>query len=152
MNMNPSEKAIKLYKEEYNCSQAILSAYAEELGIDEQTAIRVASSFGGGIARTGKTCGAVTGALMVIGMKEWNSEVVKEEAKAHVYAMSQKLIEEFVNKNKTLNCEELLGVSVSTPEGRAVVKANNLTGKVCHRVINDVTEILDKIISNDKSN
>lgn len=144
--MKSSEKAIKLYKEEYNCSQAVLSAYAEELGIDEQTAVRVASSFGGGIARSGKTCGAVTGALMVLGMKEWNSEVEKETAKQHVYALSQKLIEEFKEKNKTLNCEELLGVSVNKPEGRAVVKANNLTGKVCHHVINDVTVILDKLI------
>lgn len=144
--MKPSEKAIELYKKEYNCSQAILSAYAEELGIDEQTAIRVASSFGGGIARTGKTCGAVTGALMVLGMKEWNSEVEKEEAKQHVYALSQQLMEEFKERNKFLNCEELLGVSVNKPEGRAVVKANNLTGKVCHSVINDVTEILDKLI------
>jgi C_GCAxxG_C_C family probable redox protein len=144
--MKPSEKAIKLYKEEYNCSQAVLSAYAEELGIDEQTVIRVASAFGGGIARTGKTCGAVTGALMVLGMKEWNSEKEKEEAKQHVYKLSNQLMEEFKDRNKTLNCEELLGVSVSTPEGRAVVKANNLTGKVCHRIINDVTEILDKLL------
>ncbi len=143
--MKPAEKAIKLYKEEYNCSQAIFSAYADELGIDEQTAIRVASSFGGGIARTGKTCGAVTGALMVIGMKQWNSEKEKEEAKAHVYKLSNQLMDEFKEKNKTLNCEELLGVSVSTPEGRAKVKANQLTGKVCHRVINDVTEILEKL-------
>lgn len=144
--MKPSEKAIKLYKEEYNCSQAILSAYAEELGIDEQTAIRVASAFGGGIARTGKTCGAVTGALMVLGMKEWNSELVKEEAKQHVYKLSNQLMEEFKERNQSLDCEELLGVSVSNLEGRAVVKANNLTGKVCHRVINDVTQILDKLI------
>lgn len=144
--MKPAEKAIKLYKEEYNCSQAILSAYAEELGIDEKTAIRVASSFGGGIARTGKTCGAVTGALMVLGMKQWNSDVEKEEAKQHVYKLSNQLMEEFQERNQTLNCEELLGVSVSTPEGRAVVKANQLSTKVCHRVINDVTEILDKLI------
>lgn len=144
--MKPAEKAIKLYKEEYNCSQAILSAYAEELGIDEKTAIRVASSFGGGIARTGKTCGAVTGALMVLGMKQWNSDVEKEEAKQHVYKLSNQLMEEFQERNQTLNCEELLGVSVSTPEGRAVVKANQLSTKVCHRVINDVTEIFDKLI------
>lgn len=144
--MKPAEKAIKLYKEEYNCSQAILSAYAEELGIDEKTAISVASSFGGGIARTGKTCGAVTGALMVLGMKQWNSEVEKEEAKAHVYNVSNQLMQEFEARNNALNCEELLGVSVSTPEGRAVVKANQLSSKVCHRVINDVTEILDKLI------
>lgn len=145
--MKPAEKAIKLYKEEYNCSQAVFSAYADELGIDEQTAIRVASSFGGGIARTGKTCGAVTGALMVLGMKEWNSEVEKEEAKAHVYKLSNQLMNEFIERNKTLNCEELLGVSVSTPEGRAVVKVNQLSSKVCPRVINDVTEILDRLNS-----
>ncbi|MDP2038404.1 MAG: C-GCAxxG-C-C family protein [Ignavibacteria bacterium] len=148
--MKPAEKAIKLYKEEYNCSQAILSAYAEELGIDEQTAIRVASSFGGGIARTGKTCGAVTGALMVIGLKQWNSNVEKEEAKAHVYKLSNQLMDEFKARNKTLNCEELLCVSVSTPEGRAVVKANQLSSKVCPRVINDVTEILERLNSHNR--
>ncbi len=144
--MKPAEKAIKLYKEEYNCSQAILSAYSEELGLDEKTALSVASSFGGGIARTGKTCGAVTGALMVLGMKQWNSELEKEEAKAHVYKVSNQLMQEFEARNNSLNCEELLGVSVSTPEGRAVVKANQLSSKVCHRVINDVTEILDKLV------
>jgi C_GCAxxG_C_C family probable redox protein len=143
--MKRVEKAIGLYKEEFNCPQAVLCAYADELGLDQETALKIASPFGGGIARNGKICGAITGGLMVIGLKNWDSQKEREASKAGVYKISNQFMDEIKKRNKTLDCEELLGISVSTAEGRALVKENNLNVKVCHKVINDVVSVLEKL-------
>ncbi|MFA7229249.1 MAG: C-GCAxxG-C-C family protein, partial [Melioribacteraceae bacterium] len=116
--MKPLEKAINLYNEELNCSQAVLCAYADELGLDNETALRIASPFGGGIARNGKICGAVSGGLMVIGIKNWNSGIKREDAKAKVYQISNQFLEEIKKRNGAIDCEDLLGINVSTAEGR----------------------------------
>lgn len=142
--MNPKEIAIKLYQEEFNCPQAVLCAHADELGLDLETALKIASPFGGGIARTGKICGAITGGLMVIGLRNWNSENERQNAKDDVYKISNQFLVELTKRSKTLNCEELLGISVSTAEGRALIKEKNLNVKVCHKVINDVMDVLEK--------
>ena len=143
--MKPLEKAVKFYKEEFNCPQAVLCAYADELGLDQETALKIASPFGGGIARTGKICGAITGGLMVIGMKNWSDGDNREDSKAKVYEMSRQFMNEIEKRNNTLNCEELLGISVSTAEGRALVKEKNLNGKVCNKVIKDVVTVLETL-------
>ena len=143
--MNTTEKAIKLYKDEYNCPQSVLCAYADKLGLDQETAQKIASPFGGGIARTGKICGAITGGLMVIGMKNWTDGSDKEAAKSKVYQISNEFMDEMRKRNNTLNCEGLLGISVSTAEGRALVKEKNLNQKICNKVITDVINILDNI-------
>ena len=67
--MSKAEVAVDCFEEGFNCSQAVVSAFAPELGLDRETALRVAAAFGGGMGRTGETCGAVSGALMVIGMQ-----------------------------------------------------------------------------------
>jgi len=143
--MKPVEKAIRLYKEEFNCPQAVLCAYADELGLDQETALKIASPFGGGIARNGKICGAITGGLMVIGLKSWDSQKEHEAGKADVYRISNQFMDEIKKMNNTLDCEELLGISVSTTEGRAIVKEKKLNIKVCHKVINDVINVLEKL-------
>ncbi|MHB8905723.1 MAG: C-GCAxxG-C-C family protein [Melioribacteraceae bacterium] len=143
--MKPIEKAIRLYKDEFNCPQAVLCAYAEELGLDKETALKIASPFGGGIARNGKICGAITGGLMVIGLKNWDSQKEHEAGKADVYRISNQFMDEIKKRNNTLDCEELLGISVSTTEGRAIVKEKKLNEKVCHKVINDVVNVLEKL-------
>ena len=143
--MKTVEKAIKLYKEEFNCPQAVLCAFADELGLDQETALKIASPFGGGIARNGKICGAITGGLMVIGLKSWNSQKEREAGKADVYRISNQFMDEIKKMNNTLDCEKLLGISVSTTEGRAIVKEKKLNVKVCSKVINDVVNVLEKL-------
>ena len=69
--MNNPERAVALFKEGFNCSQAVLAAYGEQFELKQELALRVAGAFGGGMGRMGETCGAVTGAIMVRGTEIW---------------------------------------------------------------------------------
>lgn len=66
--MNYSEAATTRFSEGMNCAQAIFTSFAEQIGLDAESALKISTAFGGGIAQTGATCGAVTGALMVISL------------------------------------------------------------------------------------
>lgn len=144
--MDKTTKVINCFKERYNCSQAVLSSFSEELGIDLKHAQKIASAFGGGIARNGETCGAVTGALMVLGLKHWKPEISNDEAKMHVYNMSNRFMKEFKNRNSSVVCKELLGCDLSTDEGRKKMKEENLSEKICEKLLRDSTEILEKMV------
>ena len=104
--MDHSKKAVELFKSGYNCSQAVFGAYADELGIDFDTAVKISSSFGGGMGRMREVCGALTGAFMVIGMLEGGYDAKDNKAKAEHY----KNIQEFA-QNGSIICRELLGLS-----------------------------------------
>ena len=80
--MKKSEKAVELFLKGYNCSQAVFGAFAEELGINEETAFKLAAPFGGGVGRQREVCGAVSGMLMVLGLEEGYSTPETKEIKA----------------------------------------------------------------------
>lgn len=107
-----SEKAKELFLQGYNCSQAILGAFAEELGLDLETAMKLASSFGGGMGRLREVCGAVSGMFMVAGLKYGYTSPVDREGKTNHYKLIQQLAEDFTNKNGSIICRELLGLNV----------------------------------------
>jgi C_GCAxxG_C_C family probable redox protein len=144
--MNKSEIALKNFNESFSCSQAVLSTFAGDFGVDIKTANKIASVFGGGIARNGETCGAVTGALMVLGLKYWDSTLNPAEAKSNVYTISNKFINEFKAKYNSIKCKELLDADLSTEDGRAKMKDENLSEKVCTKAVCDAVAILEKYI------
>lgn len=99
------------FLEGYNCSQAVFLAFSEETGLDPQTAARLASSFGGGMGRLREVCGAVSGMLLAAGMlRGYDSPTDTAGKKAH-YELVQKLAHEFSEKNGSIICRELLGLS-----------------------------------------
>lgn len=117
------EKAVSLFNEGYNCSQAVASAFADIYGIDEKLMLKLATGFGGGIGRTRETCGAVCGMVMLASLEKGYGESPNNKAKAECYATVQKLINEFRATHGTTICAELLGVSRNaqhsvTPEAR----------------------------------
>jgi len=114
--------------------------------MDEQTALRVACGFGGGVGRLGLTCGAVTGAVMVIGLKYGKVKVDDDAAKEKTYALVQEFARRFRARNKSLNCTELLGYDLGTAEGREKVKEKNLATTVCEKAVRDAAEILEEIL------
>ena len=144
--MSKSEKALKSFNEAFNCSQAVLSSFSEDFNMDEKTSIKIASAFGGGIARNGETCGAVTGALMAIGLKHFNTDLLPDEAKMHVYSLSNRFMQEFKTRNGSVKCKELLGVDLSTDDGRKKMREENLSQKVCEKLVCDSAEILEKFL------
>ena len=109
------EKAVALFKEGYNCSQSVVAAYAEEYGLTREQALKISASFGGGIGRMRKTCGAACGLFMLAGLETGCTEGKSREGKEENYRTVQMLAEEFKRRNGSLTCAELLGLSKQTP-------------------------------------
>ena len=94
----------------------------------------------------GLTCGAVTGAYMVIGLKYGKVKADDNEAKEKTYALVQEFSRRFVARNKSLNCTELLGCDLGTAEGREKAKGQNLMTTVCEKLVRDAAEILEQVL------
>ena len=141
-----SEEAVERFKKGFNCSQAVFGSFSEQYGLDCDKASKVATGFGGGM-RMGGTCGAVTGAFMVLGLKYGNSTAKDKEGKAKTY----KKIEEYTNRFKTRNdsvaCRELLGCDISTPEGMKEARDKGLFSSTCPMMVQDAVEILEEMLS-----
>ena len=116
------EKAKALFKQGFNCSQSVFAACADIYGMDEQTALRVAASFGGGIGRMRQTCGAACGMFLLAGLENGSAQIGDAEGKKRNYALVQDLAEQFKQVNGSLICSELLGIAPQaqepTPETR----------------------------------
>ena len=149
--MNKREKAEELFKEGYNCSQAVLGAFCDELGIDEKIAFRLSSSFGGGMGRLREVCGAVSGMFMVAGLASGYSDPEDLEAKKKHYALIQELAKAFADINDSIICRELLGLTQSennpTPEKRT---EEYYQKRPCVELVKDAAEITEKIVFGNK--
>ena len=109
--MTYKEKAEALFKQGYNCSQAVLLTFSDQLGLDKETALKLSSSFGGGMGRLREVCGAVSSMFMVAGLKNGYTDPCDQTAKKEHYALIQRLAEEFKKENGSIVCRELLGLA-----------------------------------------
>jgi C_GCAxxG_C_C family probable redox protein len=142
------QQAVEMFKNEYNCTQSVLSVFSEEMGIKKDLALKLASPFGAGIAYMQETCGAVSGALMAIGLKYGKGENGTNEDKAFAYDMSHHFMAEFKKMHKTICCRELLdGINMSTPEGMNEIMELDYFRIRCARYVMDAVKITEKIIS-----
>lgn len=107
-----SKKAGELFREGYNCAQSVFCAFADDLGLDFETALKLSSSFGGGMGRLREVCGAVSAMFMIAGLKYGYTTPNNDNIKAEHYTRIQKLAEEFKKRNKTIICRELLGLDI----------------------------------------
>ncbi|ADQ45646.1 C_GCAxxG_C_C family protein [Caldicellulosiruptor kronotskyensis 2002] len=144
--MNRSELAKEKFLSGFTCSQAVFSTYSTELGLDEKNAAKIACPFGGGLGSLGHVCGAVTGALMLIGLKYGSSEPKDKESKANAYSKVREFVKKFEERNKTIICKELLDCDISTPEGRKYAEENGLFKKVCPKFVKDAAEIIEEML------
>jgi len=144
--MNNPERAVSCFKETFSCSQAILSTYGPELGLEKETALKVAGAFGGGMARMGEVCGAVTGAFIVIGLKHGKIKAEDEEAKEKTYLIVREFVERFKSRNGSIKCRELLGYDISTLEGIQLIKEKNLFYTICVKYVRDAAEIIEELL------
>ncbi len=126
----------------FNCAQTVFSLFASELGIDEKTALKISSGFGGGMT-CAETCGAVTGAYMVIGMKHGHSTSNPDE-KANSKLQIQKFNKFFIEEHESLICKNLLGCDISTTKGLASAHEKNLFKTKCPGFIKSACNILEK--------
>ena len=126
----------------FNCAQTVFSLFASDIGIDEKIALKIASGFGGGMA-CAETCGAVTGAYMVIGMKHGHSTSNPDE-KAKTKSLIQKFNSEFKKVHGSLICKYLIGFDISTPEGSAAANEANVFKTECPLFIKTACNILEQ--------
>jgi C_GCAxxG_C_C family probable redox protein len=144
--MSKIAEAIELYRQGCACSQAILAVYGPELGLDRATAMRIAAGFAGGM-RMGETCGAVTGAFMVLGLHRGTADCVTPAGREAVVASVKEFVARFRRRNGSVVCKELLGCDVSTPEGIKQARERELFRTLCPEMVQAAAEILEGLMA-----
>ncbi len=142
--MDKQGQALAYFEEGFSCAQSVLAAYSAELGLDATTAVRVAGAFGGGMARTGQTCGAITGALMVIGLKHGQVRAGDAEAKEATYKVAQEFMERFKALHGAMLCPELIGYDLANPAGRQAARESGAL-TLCPRLVEDAVRLLTEL-------
>ncbi len=140
------ENAKSCFNEGFSCSQAVLTAFCDQFNLDRNTALKISQPFGGGIAQQGETCGAVSGAYMVIGLKYGRTRAEDLDAREKTYEKILDFIDQFSSKNGSTICKELLGYDLSSPENFQKAEDAGLFETLCPRLIQTSVEILENIL------
>ena len=140
--MSKVQDAVSAFESGFNCSQAIVRTYGPDYGLSVLDAVRVSCGFGGGMRR-GDTCGAVTGALMVFGLRFGSADPSDTSAKGVVYPKVSEFQSRFESRCDSVNCRDLLGCEISTQEGLEHARSNNLFRTLCPGLVRAAAEILE---------
>ncbi|MFA6003960.1 MAG: C-GCAxxG-C-C family protein [Elusimicrobiota bacterium] len=142
--MSHNDKALKLFSEGANCAQSVLAAFCDETGLDQAQALKAAACFGGGM-KQGLTCGAVTGGLIVLGLKHGCADHKDAAAKTRITALTREFAAYFQKRHKACACKDLLGVDISTQAGHDAAAAQGLFKSKCPLLIASAVEVLEQI-------
>ncbi len=143
---DPVTIAAGLFAKGVSCAPAVLAAVAPRLGLDGDQAARLACCFGGGMIGSGQTCGAVTGAMMALGLAHGAGTTPDPARKQVAYDKTAELWKRFSERHGSISCREILGADLSTPEGRAKAQAAGLFRTKCPEVVRDAAEILVSLL------
>lgn len=145
MSDTREEKVIRLFRGGYNCSQSVLSVFAPDLGMDGKTAWAVASGFGAGMGCLQKTCGAVTGGIMVLGARFFTPDDIAA-GKMLVYSKVRRLIDRIEEKYGSVECRPLLGADITNEAGLMAARDRLLFKEKCEPVVLDVVRTLEEVL------
>ena len=143
--MTNADKAAAIFKEGFSCSMAVLAAYCDQFGLDKNLAYKVSSGFGGGM-HLDQTCGAVTGAFMVLGLKFGRIRADDVEAKMKVAKLTNEFAKKFKARYGSIECKALLGCDITTPEGMQEARDKKLFTTICAEYVGAAAEILDEVL------
>jgi C_GCAxxG_C_C family probable redox protein len=143
---NRAELAIARFDQGFNCAQAVFSAYSEALGLSEESALKVTGGFGGGMGYIGETCGAVTGAVMAIGLKFGKYRPDDAAAKDKTYALVQRFNAEFKKRYGSVRCNDLTGYDLALPGELAEARASGVFAAVCPGLVRAAAEIVAELL------
>lgn len=146
LEIDPAALAATLFDQGFTCSQAVLAAFAERRGLSRDLALKVACAYGGGIARTGGTCGAVSGALMAIGLAHGRTRVDDEAARERTYDATRELLDRFRREHGSDQCRALLGVDIGTTEGREHAAKEGLFRTRCPALVRSACRIVSSLV------
>ena len=142
-----SEAAVELFAAGYNCAQSVLSVFCADLNFDKETAMKLATGFGAGMARKQEVCGAVTGGILAIGLKHGRGLADERSATENTYPLVRKFMERFAAKHGSCLCRELLaGCDLMSEAGRNFYKENDLSGKICRPCVADAVGFVEDLL------
>ena len=144
--MDKVNHALSTFDSGFNCAQSVLTAFCNEFELHDESAFRIACGFGGGMGRMAKTCGAVTGACMVIGLKYGQTQSDDKAAKEKTYTLVREFADLFVKEHGSIECRELLACDINTPEGFKVANEKDLFNTICPKCVESAVKILEKIV------
>jgi C_GCAxxG_C_C family probable redox protein len=140
----PVESAKSAFDAGYSCSQSVLMAFAERYGLEFELARRIAAAFGAGISRQGQMCGAVSGALMVIGLHEWDVNEEIRPNKECIYQRSQAFMQRFAEGHGSVLCSELVKVDWNDPEQVQLARQDGRFDSICPALVQDAVALLEE--------
>ncbi len=141
------EKAKQYFKEGYNCAQAVFLAFCDECSMDFDTAVKISSSFGGGMGRLREVCGAVSGMFMVAGILYGYTDPLDSKGKTEHYKRIQYLAEEFKKCNPSIVCRELLGLASGKDNPEPELRtAEYYKKRPCAELVGMAASIMEKYI------
>lgn len=146
LNQSKVNEAVACFNDGFNCSQAILSTYCGEFGMDEKAALQIACGLGAGMGRRQETCGAVSGAYLLIGLKYGKFLKDDDPAKEKTYALVREFAKLFEERNKTTNCHELLGVDLISDDKQT---ATERVKTICPKMVRDAAELVEELLFSD---
>lgn len=147
--MSNIEKAVASFKKELNCAQAIISTYGPPLGLKRDMALKIAAAFGGGMGHLGRTCGAISGALMVIGLHCSKRDCPNDELKKRSNALAQEFLKKFQDRHVYTDCKELIGLDISTTETMRLAREKGVFDSLCTVFVRSAGEILEELLAED---
>ncbi len=143
--MEHKQKALDYFSQKLHCSQSVLAAFAVECGVTEEQALRLGSCFGGGM-RKGEVCGAVSGALMVLGLLYGQKNAGDTEGRLSSNKVNDLMLDRFKEKCGSYICNDLLGCDISTEAGHLHCIENKLFTEFCPKMVEAAVEIVEGII------
>jgi len=146
--MTRKEKAMQSFLEGYNCAQCMMLAFEDMLTIDLDTALKIASPFGGGMGRLREVCGSVSGMFMVLGFVKGYNEPGNYEGKKELYEHVQELARRYEEANGSIICRDLLGLNVKKEEATPEKRTEEYYKKrPCAEKIGSAAEILEQYLN-----
>ena len=143
--MTYQDQAVELFEADFNCAQSVFGLFADYFGLDQETAFRIASPFGGGIGHSGEMCGAVSGAIMVIGLARGYAVYDKEQKEA-CYGLAHAFLERFNAQYGSLSCPGLLGLNIGDPVDLEQARELNLFHTRCPQFVGEAARIVAELL------
>jgi len=145
---NKAEKALEYFNNSFNCSQSVLTTLGPELGLNEDDCLRIATAFGAGMGKQQHVCGAVSGALMVLGLKLGKALNDPESKKEDTYNKAAEFLKSFETKNGSIHCKQLLqGLDMNKEEDLITIHELGLFETACVSYVKQAVEITEQLIN-----
>jgi len=145
--VTPSELCVRRFLDGASCAQAVFSTFTEDQGLDPEIRLRLASAFGSGARLSDGTCGALVGALLVLGLREGFSSPRDVEGRRTLHGLAGRLSSAFAERHGSILCREVIGFDLGTEQGRAAAHQARARTLRCVEVVRTTAELLDGLLT-----